>query len=248
MSPSLRLHGAACAACASLAPNACVVQHLGASHLSFDSTIGAAQMAVRFRESLNLEADELCADVWPDDSSTPVPPDAALLTLGHQQDAHGAMPCPASASVEQHPSPRLAAVALVVDSVRRCVLLTRRPRAMRTFPGAWVLPGGAVDAADASTAAAAVRELAEETGLTPVAEAATLTLTLTLTVPLTLTVTLGGGGGGGGGGAGAAVVPVGVLLSTVGGAVARAPGRRRQVHPRPHRLPPEPQPEPQPQP
>ena len=89
MSPNLRLH---CAACASLAPNACVVQHLGASHLSFDSTIGAAQMAVRFRESLNLEADELCADVWPDDSSTP-PPDAALLTLGHQQDACGAMPC-----------------------------------------------------------------------------------------------------------------------------------------------------------
>ena len=74
MSPNLRLHGAACAAC--------VVQHLGASHLSFDSTIGAAQMAVRFRESLNLEADELCADVWPDDSTTP--PDAALLPLGHQ--------------------------------------------------------------------------------------------------------------------------------------------------------------------
>ena len=126
---NLRLHGAACAA---LAPNACVVHHLGASQLSFDSTIGAAKMAVRFRESLEarlwpdgLVADALCAEVWPDDSATP-PPGAALLTLGHQQDAHGAMPCPASASLAQPPSPRLAAVALVVDLERRCILLTRR--------------------------------------------------------------------------------------------------------------------------
>ena len=172
---NLRLHGAACAA---LAPNACVVHHLGASQLSFDSTIGAAKMAVRFRESLEarlwpggLVADALCAEVWPDDSATP-PPGAALLTLGHQQDAHGAMPCPATASLSQPPTPRLAAVALVVDSERRCILLTRRPRAMRTFPGAWVLPGGSVDAADGSTAAAALRELAEETGLAPAVDAA----------------------------------------------------------------------------
>ena len=172
----LRLHGAACA---SLAPNACVVHHLGASQLSFDSTIGAAKMAVRFRESLEAKVwpdrpeggDELCAEVWPDDSATP-PVGAALLTLGHQQDAHGAMPCPASASLPQSPSPRLAAVALVVDPERRCILLTRRPRAMRTFPGAWVLPGGSVDATDGSTAAAALRELAEETGLTPAVDAA----------------------------------------------------------------------------
>ena len=68
---------------------------------------------------------ELCAEVWPDDGATP-PPGAALLTLGHQQDAHGAMPCPASASLAQPPSPRLAAVALVVDLERRCILLTRR--------------------------------------------------------------------------------------------------------------------------
>ena len=95
---NLRLHGAACAA---IAPNACLVHHLGASQLSFDSTIGAAKMAVRFRESLEarlwpdgLVADALCAEVWPNDSATP-PPGAALLTLGHQQDAHGAMPCPA---------------------------------------------------------------------------------------------------------------------------------------------------------
>ena len=52
---NLRLHGAACA---SLAPNACVVHHLGASQLAFDSAIGAARIAVRFRESLQ-------AKVWP---------------------------------------------------------------------------------------------------------------------------------------------------------------------------------------
>ena len=36
---------------------------------------------------------------------------------------------------------------------------------MRTFPGAWVLPGGSVDATDESIAHAALRELEEETGL-----------------------------------------------------------------------------------
>jgi 8-oxo-dGTP pyrophosphatase MutT (NUDIX family) len=60
---------------------------------------------------------------------------------------------------------RLAACTLAVDAARGVVLLTRRPRTMRTFPGAWVTPGGGVDDEDASVAAAALRELNEETGL-----------------------------------------------------------------------------------
>jgi hypothetical protein len=36
---------------------------------------------------------------------------------------------------------------------------------MRTFPGVWVVPGGGVDASDASPMEAAIRELKEETGL-----------------------------------------------------------------------------------
>ena len=59
----------------------------------------------------------------------------------------------------------LAAVVAPLDQHGR-VLLTRRPRHMRTFPGCWVLPGGSVDPGE-STLAAALRELQEETGLLP---------------------------------------------------------------------------------
>lgn len=45
---------------------------------------------------------------------------------------------------------------------------------MRTFPRCWVLPGGAVDASDATVAAAALRELREETGLEGVVQASPL--------------------------------------------------------------------------
>ena len=45
------------------------------------------------------------------------------------------------------------------------LLVTRRPSYMRSFPGAFVFPGGNVDADDASLAHALSREIAEETGL-----------------------------------------------------------------------------------
>ena len=92
------------------------------------------------------------------------------LRFGHQEDARGDCQCPAAADGPGHAAtPRLAAVAVVHDAARGLVLLTRRPDTMRTFPGAWVLPGGGVDATDASVVAAALRELAEETGLAPAA-------------------------------------------------------------------------------
>ena len=59
----------------------------------------------------------------------------------------------------------IAAVVAPLDQHGR-VLLTRRPRHMRTFPGCWVLPGGSVDPGE-STLSAALRELREETGLHP---------------------------------------------------------------------------------
>ncbi len=52
---------------------------------------------------------------------------------------------------------------IVVDAAGS-VLLTRRAASMRSYPGCWVLPGGGVDAGE-SLAAAAAREVAEETGL-----------------------------------------------------------------------------------
>lgn len=47
------------------------------------------------------------------------------------------------------------------------VLLTERAAAMRSHPGQVSFPGGSVDPGDADTAAAAVREAVEETGLDP---------------------------------------------------------------------------------
>eukprot|EP01065_Artemidia_motanka_P025832 TRINITY_DN30789_c0_g1_i1.p1 TRINITY_DN30789_c0_g1~~TRINITY_DN30789_c0_g1_i1.p1 ORF type:complete len:331 (+),score=25.75 TRINITY_DN30789_c0_g1_i1:61-993(+) len=64
----------------------------------------------------------------------------------------------------RHPALKLAVVALVVDQSGR-VLITRRTPHMRTFPSAWVFPGGSVDPGE-SVAVAAAREVQEETGLT----------------------------------------------------------------------------------
>ena len=57
---------------------------------------------------------------------------------------------------------KVAAVAVVVHGNH--VLLTRRSAGMRSFPNCWVLPGGVVEAGE-SLAQAAIREVAEETGL-----------------------------------------------------------------------------------
>ena len=63
---------------------------------------------------------------------------------------------------------KLAACVLLVrfraDGTRE-VLLTRRSATLRSFPRAWVLPGGHVDLEDGSFEAAALRELREETGI-----------------------------------------------------------------------------------
>nr|ACO15347.1 nucleoside diphosphate-linked moiety X motif 17, mitochondrial precursor [Caligus clemensi] len=45
------------------------------------------------------------------------------------------------------------------------VLLTRRSKTLRTFPGSWVPPGGTADLEDASLLDTCLRELSEETGL-----------------------------------------------------------------------------------
>ena len=65
------------------------------------------------------------------------------------------------------PFTQLAVVGLVLDATGQYVLLTRRPSYMRSFPGAWVLPGGGFDPdTDASLHEALEREIWEETGLT----------------------------------------------------------------------------------
>ena len=59
---------------------------------------------------------------------------------------------------------QLAVVGLVV-SPQNEIMITRRPSYMRSFPGAWVFPGGSVDATDETLEAAVAREVWEETGL-----------------------------------------------------------------------------------
>ena len=45
------------------------------------------------------------------------------------------------------------------------LLITRRPSYMRSFPGAWVFPGGSVDQEDENLEHAISREVLEETGI-----------------------------------------------------------------------------------
>ena len=97
--------------------------------------------------------------LWP---AATAPTDATLVPLGHQHPDCPAMVPP----LPQQRPPRMAAVAIIVDPQDR-VLLSRRPAHMRTFPGAWVLPGGGQDPDDASLMAAALREVEEEVGILP---------------------------------------------------------------------------------
>lgn len=83
----------------------------------------------------------------------------------------GSTPCPTTAkSQASHTKPwvGLAVVGLLQShqqQQQQHLLLTRRPAYMRSFPGAWVLPGGTVDARDLTLAHAVARKVHEETGL-----------------------------------------------------------------------------------
>ncbi|MDQ0381907.1 NUDIX hydrolase [Amycolatopsis thermophila] len=60
---------------------------------------------------------------------------------------------------------RAAAVAIVVSGADPAIWLTRRASGMRAHPGQFALPGGRLDAGE-DAVAAALRELAEELGVT----------------------------------------------------------------------------------
>ena len=101
------------------------------------------------------------------------PEDGETLALGRQHELWRELPG-IQARLGIVPDPgrpvRCAAVVVVADE-SGAVLLTRRAACMRSYPGCWVLPGGAVDAGE-SLVAAAAREVLEETGL--VVDASTL--------------------------------------------------------------------------
>lgn len=96
---------------------------------------------------------------------------AISTILGHQHVPEGGGICPAALGGAD--PLRVAAVAIAVNE-QDMVLLTKRPAAMRTFPSAWVLPGGALEEGDASIAECAARELYEETGLSASTSTASL--------------------------------------------------------------------------
>eukprot|EP00978_Attheya_sp_CCMP212_P001846 scaffold3812_cov55-Attheya_sp.AAC.2 len=83
----------------------------------------------------------------------------------------GSGPCPSSHErmkemAKKHPYVNMGVVGAVVihSKNNNKVLLTRRSRHLRTFPGAWVLPGGGLNE-DESLAECVAREVYEETSL-----------------------------------------------------------------------------------
>jgi 8-oxo-dGTP pyrophosphatase MutT (NUDIX family) len=71
--------------------------------------------------------------------------------------------------------PASVALCVVLDGGTASLVLTRRTRSMRAHPGQWALPGGRRDAEE-TVQEAAVRELAEETGIEVTLDAAFATL------------------------------------------------------------------------
>ena len=106
-----------------------------------------------------------------------VPPSQAAsgryLCMGRARSypAYDSLPCPTtvvdhegkSGSSQRQQFVRLAVVGLVLDA-KGSLLITRRPSYMRSFPSAWVLPGGSVDPNE-SLFEAVQREVWEETGI-----------------------------------------------------------------------------------
>eukprot|EP00658_Telonema_sp_P-2_P001613 TRINITY_DN10600_c0_g1_i2.p1 TRINITY_DN10600_c0_g1~~TRINITY_DN10600_c0_g1_i2.p1 ORF type:complete len:149 (+),score=34.85 TRINITY_DN10600_c0_g1_i2:134-580(+) len=87
-------------------------------------------------------------------------PNQAVL-LGHAKHCPALHHNPDPTWVRRHEFMSVGVVGLVRQrvGVEWHVLVTRRPRSMRTFGGAWVMPGGAVDHGE-TLAQAAAREVA----------------------------------------------------------------------------------------
>eukprot|EP00300_Choanocystis_sp_HF-7_P008572 c15988_g1_i1.p1 GENE.c15988_g1_i1~~c15988_g1_i1.p1 ORF type:complete len:374 (+),score=42.99 c15988_g1_i1:28-1149(+) len=102
-------------------------------------------------------------------------PSLNLATISHPRhnSSLGSCLCPSFQISQLSPPPQLTSrfpfvrlgIAVLLTDASSNVLLTRRASTMRTFPSAWVMPGGHIEAGERLHEAGA-RELFEETGLT----------------------------------------------------------------------------------